>query len=106
MPELDEEYKEQFMECVTASAEELLDHMCNIVAEGYSLDDHVDRELFDAVDFDASECFNAFVSVDEDVNDLRERLYAVGAGADLHVGNIAYWNGSLVCIDFGSHSST
>jgi hypothetical protein len=107
MPELDnEEYKEPFMECVTASAEELLDYMCNIVADGNSLEEHTDRELYNAVDFDGCECFNAFISVNADVDDLRNRLYAIGAGADLHMGNVAYWNGDIVCIDFGSHSST
>ena len=94
------------MDCFTAAAEELLDSMCDIVAQGGDLKDHIDRDLYWSAEIEAWDCYNAFVTFNEDVNELKERLYSVGAGADLHAGNVAYWNGELVCIDFGACSST
>lgn len=99
-------YHDAAMQCFTEGAEELLDHMCNIVTEGGNLADHTDRELYCDCEIEAWDCYNAFITVTEDIEDLRERLYSVGAGADLHQGNVAYWNGDLVCIDFGACSST
>lgn len=100
------DYQDEVMECFTAAAEQLLDHMCDIVAQGGDLSDFTDRELYNGVDMEAWDCYQAFIYVNEDIEDLRERLYSVGAGADLHEGNIAYWNGNIVCIDFGACSST
>ena len=99
-------FQDDAMQCFTEGAEQLLDHMCNIVAEGGDLADHTDRDLYHAAEIEAWDCYNAFININEDVEDLRERLYSVGAGADLHQGNVAYWNGDLVCIDFGACSST
>ena len=101
-----ESYREAVMDCFTAGAEELLDNMCDIVAQGGNLKDHTDRDLYCSAEIEAWDCYNAFVASNEDVDELRERLYSVGAGADLHAGNVAYWNGDLVCIDFGACSST
>jgi hypothetical protein len=101
-----ESYREAVMDCFTAGAEELLDNMCDIVAQGGNLKDHTDRDLYCSAEIEAWDCYHAFVNFNEDVDDLRERLYSVGAGADLHAGNVAYWNGDLVCIDFGACSST
>ena len=100
------EFEGAAQQCFTEGAEELLDHMCNIVAEGGNLADHTDRDLYCDCEIEAWDCYNAFININEDVEDLRERLYSVGAGADLHQGNVAYWNGDLVCIDFGACSST
>ena len=100
------DFEEDAENCFTAGAEELLDYMCDIVAEGGDLGDHTDRDLYNGCEIDAWDCYNAFISLNEDIEDLRERLYSVGAGADLHQGNVAYWNGDLVCIDFGACSST
>lgn len=100
------EWEETAMDCFTAAAEELLDNMCDIVAMGGNLADHTDRDLYHTAEIEAWDCYNAFININPDVEDLRERLYSVGAGADLHQGNVAYWNGNLVCIDFGACSST
>lgn len=100
------EFEGAAQQCFTEGAEELLDHMCNIVAEGGNLADHTDRDLYCDCEIEAWDCYNAFININADVEDLRERLYSVGAGADLHQGNVAYWNGDLVCIDFGACSST
>ena len=100
------DYQDEVMECFTEAAEQLLDYMCDIVAEGGNLSDFTDRDLYNGVDMEAWDCYQAFIYINEDIQDLRERLYSVGAGADLHSGNIAYWNGNIVCIDFGACSST
>ena len=100
------DFFDEVMTCFTAGAEELLDNMCDIVAEGGNLKDHTDRDLYCSAEIEAWDCYNAFVASNADVDELRERLYSVGAGADLHSGNVAYWNGDLVCIDFGACSST
>lgn len=99
-------FQDDAMQCFTEGAEQLLDHMCNIVAEGGDLADHTDRGLYYSCEIKAWDCYSAFININEDVEDLKERLYSVGAGADLHQGNVAYWNGDLVCIDFGACSST
>ena len=100
------DFQDEVMQCFTEAAELLLDHMCDIVAQGGNLSEFTDRELYNGVDMDAYDCYQAFIYINEDVDELRERLYSVGAGADLHAGNVAYWNGELVCIDFGACSST
>lgn len=100
------DFQEEAMQCFTESAEELLDKMCDIVAEGGDLADHTDRDLYHTAEIEAWDCYQAFMNSNEEIEELRERLYSVGAGADLHQGNVAYWNGDLVCIDFGACSST
>ena len=100
------EWEEAAMQCFTEGAEELLDNICDIIAMGGDLADHTDRDLYHTAEIEAWDCYNAFININSDVEDLRERLYSVGAGADLHQGNVAYWNGDLVCIDFGACSST
>ena len=99
-------FEDAAMQCFTEGAEELLDQMCDIVASGGNLKDHTDRDLYHTVEIEAWDCYPAFINTNPDMEDLRERLYSVGAGADLHQGNVAYWNGELVCIDFGACSST
>ena len=99
-------YEDAAMQCFTEGAEELLDQMCDTVAAGGDLADHTDRNLYHTVEIEAWDCYAAFINSNEEMEDLRERLYSVGAGADLHQGNVAYWNGDLVCIDFGACSST
>ena len=99
-------YEDAAMQCFTEGAEELLDKMCDIVAEGGNLADHTDRDLYHTTEIEAWDCYSAFISTNDELEELRQRLYSVGAGADLHAGNVAYWNGDLVCIDFGACSST
>ena len=99
-------FEDAAMQCFTEGAEELLDNMCDIVAAGGSLADHTDRDLYHTAEIEAWDCYAAFINTNPEMEDLRERLYSVGAGADLHQGNVAYWNGDLVCIDFGACSST
>ena len=99
-------FQDAAMQCFTEGAEQLLDHMCDIVAQGGSLADHTDRDLYHTAEIDAWDCYSAFIDTNDELEELRQRLYSVGAGADLHQGNVAYWNGELVCIDFGACSST
>ena len=70
--------------------------------EGY--DDDPFKRAYN--DIDPDEMMNALRSHSNELEDLRERLYTVGAGDDLHQGNLGYFNGELVCIDFGRCSST
>ena len=100
------DFLDEVMTCFTAGAEELLDNMCDIVAEGGNLKDHTNRDLYHTAEIEAWDCYAAFIPSNEEVEELRQRLYSVGAGADLHSGNVAHWNGDLVCIDFGACSST
>ena len=99
-------FRDAAIQCFTEGAEELLDNICDIIATGGDLADHTDRDLYHTAEIEAWDCYNAFIIINSDLEDLRERLYSVGAGADLHQGNVAYWNGDLVCIDFGACSST
>ena len=99
-------FRDAAIQCFTEGAEELLDNICDIIATGGDLADHTDRDLYHTAEIEAWDCYKAFIIINSDLEDLRERLYSVGAGADLHQGNVAYWNGDLVCIDFGACSST
>ena len=100
------DFEDAAIQCFTEGAEELLDAMCDCVAQGNDLKDYTDRDFYHNAEIEAWDCYSAFINTNEEMEDLRERLYSVGAGADLHQGNVAYWNGDLVCIDFGACSST
>lgn len=83
---------------LTAIAELVLDNYL----EGYR-DDAFKRIQHD---IDTCEMTSALRTHSPELESLRERLYTVGAGDDLHQGNLGYFNGELVCIDFGRCSST
>lgn len=94
----DQDYIDQLENELTKLAEVVLDNWL----DGYN-DDPFKRAYND---IDADEMVNALRTHSDELEDLRERLYTVGAGDDLHQGNLGYFNGELVCIDFGRCSST
>ena len=95
---VDTDYIDQLENELTAIAEMVLDNYL----EGYR-DDAFKRVQHD-VDYD--EMIPALRTHSPELEDLRQRLLAVGAGDDLHQGNLGFFNGNLVCIDFGKCSST
>ena len=94
----DQDYIDDLENELTAIAEMVLDNYL----EGYR-DDAFKRVQHE---FDADEMIPALRTHSPELEDLRERLLTVGAGDDLHQGNLGYFNGNLVCIDFGRCSST
>lgn len=94
----DQDYIDQLENELTHLAEVALDNWL----EGY--DDDPFKRAYN--DIDPDEMTSALRSHSNELEDLRERLYTVGAGDDLHQGNLGFFNGELVCIDFGKCSST
>ena len=94
----DQDYLDQLENELTAIAEMVLDNYL----EGYR-DDAFKRIQHD---IDTYEMTAALRTQSDELEDLRQRLYTVGAGDDLHQNNLGYFNGELVCIDFGRCSST
>lgn len=94
----DQDYIDQLENELTAIAAMVLDNYL----EGYR--DNAFKRI--EHDIDVYEMTSALRTHSPELEELRERLYTVGAGDDLHQNNLGYFNGELVCIDFGRCSST
>lgn len=89
--------------------DELEGELCEIAT--MVLDNYLEGYRDDAFkriehDIDTDAMINALRTHSPELDSLRERLTTVGAGDDLHQNNLGYFNGELVCIDFGKCSST